>query len=127
MEALLKRSDDPTLADLVTLDEDDWAELARESGVPPEEGITEEEHRSRYGRRLARKIERMHPTAFLRDRIASERIPVGDEVRSPLDDFLAANPRIRFGEEPVLNVLAEPDLDPPASTGNRSGRWARSC
>jgi hypothetical protein len=120
MEALLPRSRDPTVADLVALDEVDWVKLAQTNGVPPGiEAPTEEDRQRLYGRQLARDVERMHPTAFLANRVATRRIPVREVVWGPLQTFLAANPGLRFKDEPVLEFLARADLDPAGLEGDQ--------
>jgi Tc toxin complex TcA C-terminal TcB-binding domain/Neuraminidase-like domain/Salmonella virulence plasmid 28.1kDa A protein len=123
MQALQRtpgQGDAATLVDLVTLDEEDWVELAQTHGVPAEiEGATDEERCRLYGRELARAVERMHPTPFIQYRIADDRIPVPSEVKDRLETFLSANPTFKFAEQPVLEFLESDDTNSGGLTGDQ--------
>jgi hypothetical protein len=119
MRALLGQAgegDQATLADLVTLDEDDWLTLVRRHGTPavgddPGDAARDDEQRQRrYARRLARAVERLHPVPFIALRIADDRIPVAPAAKESLGAFLAANSGFRFRERPVLEFLASDDV-----------------
>ena len=115
MEELQSRaagSDAATLADSVSMERTDWLALVEAHGVPDDvEGVTEDARQRLYVQQLARTVERMHPTPFIRQRIASDRIPVRGELKAPIDAFLAANPALRFKETPVLVYLSSDAVD----------------
>ena len=79
---------DPTLADLVTRDTSDWIAFARKNGVPDRvQGETDEERFTSYGREVAARIQLLHPTLFVQQRIASGAIPVESDLRKPIASF----------------------------------------
>ena len=87
---------DPTLADLAAKDTADWIAFARKNGVPKGVlGETDEERFTSYGREVARQIQLLHPTLFVQQRIASDRIPVATGLKGPIAKFIAANPAFR--------------------------------
>jgi hypothetical protein len=94
---------DPTLADLVAKDTADWITFARQHGVPKSvDGTTDEERFTSYGREIARRIQLLHPTLYVQQRIASDRIPVATGLKDPIRIFCAANPAFRLKETPLL-------------------------
>lgn len=103
---------DPTLADLVSMDAADWIEFARKNGVPSKAvGATDEERFVNFGREIAGRIDRLHPTLCVQDRIAKGRIPIPEEVKAPLNRFIGANPAFRLRETPLLSYLGSSDFN----------------
>jgi len=96
-----------TLEDLVSMDLADWTVLVDAHGVPPDIDAPSDAARRRiYARQLLRGVQRLHPTGVLRQRITANRIRIDDDLKSTVDTFLAANPKLRFKETPLLVYLA---------------------
>lgn len=103
---------DPTLADLVSRDAADWIEFARKHGVPKNvAGATDDERFTSYGRQFAIQLQQMHPTRFVQERIASDRIPVNPEAKGSIAKFLSGNPAFRLKQTPVLAYTASADFN----------------
>lgn len=94
---------DPALADLVVKDTADWIAFARENGAPKgTSGKTDEERFTSYGREVAMRIQLLHPTLYVQQRIVSGRIPVAEGLKGPITNFFTANPAFRLKETPLL-------------------------
>lgn len=94
---------DPTLADLAAKDTADWVTFARQNGVPKDvSGATDEERFKNYGRQVAMRVQLLHPTLFVQERIVSDRIPVDTGLKGPIVKFLAANPAFRLKQTPLI-------------------------
>jgi hypothetical protein len=102
---------DPTLADLVANDATDWIAFARKYGVPKDAvGATDDERFTRYGREIARRIQLLHPTQYVQQRVASDRIPVATDLKAPISKFLSANPAFRLKQTPLIAYSGSADF-----------------
>jgi hypothetical protein len=102
---------DPTLADLSARDTADWIAFARQNGVPKDVvGATDEERFKNYGRQVAMRVQLLHPTLFVQERIASDRIPVDTDLKGPIKKFLLANPAFRLKQTPLIAYSNSPDF-----------------
>ncbi len=104
-------SADPTLADLVAKDTVDWIAFARKNGVPREVvGDNDDARFTSFGRQIAARIQLMHPTLYVQQRIVSDRISVATDVKEPIAKFLAANSAFRLKQTPLLVYQGSADF-----------------
>ena len=101
-----------TLKDLVAADTKDWIGLATKYGSPKQiEASSEEERAIKYGTQLAKGIQRLHPGAYIQNRIDSGRIPVADDLKETITKFISVNPSLRFRDGSVLAFLSSENVN----------------
>lgn len=96
-------------SDLVTLEEDDWKEIIKKTGVPGfVDGNNEEEKAANYVSQVQALINAAYPTQKIADMLGKQELPVKNAAISKgIKTFLLQNNKFEIGQTPVHEFAEE--------------------